>query len=168
MCSAFEVHMFNRCAIHLQQCKYHMHITLHMEQIQLTRCTSYVKLQHMCINMYFLPVNQSLSEHGHVLFCTSTKRHFYYMPMRVTHKNNLRVRNPRSYRIIFLINIPMIWNYSFASYTAHQWYQQHACSNNLAKKVSTFSSSAFKWCIIFPILLLHDAPWLFYTPLWVT
>ena len=57
--------MLNRCAIHLQQCKYHMHflphaihmhITSHMEQIQLTRCTSYVKPQHMRINMYFLPV----------------------------------------------------------------------------------------------------------------
>ena len=35
-------------------------------------------------------INQS--QHGHVSFCTSTKRHFYYMPMRVTHENNLRVR----------------------------------------------------------------------------
>ena len=52
MYSAFKVHMFNRCAIHLQQCKYHMHfilhaihmhITLHMKQIQLTRYTSYVQ-----------------------------------------------------------------------------------------------------------------------------
>ena len=33
---------------------------------------------------------QRLSQQSHVCFCTSTKRHFYYMPKRVTHKNHLR------------------------------------------------------------------------------
>ena len=41
----------------------------------------------------------------HVSLCISTKQHFYYMPMRITHENNLRARilNYKHFNTFFII-----------------------------------------------------------------